>query len=88
MTSNSLRSESAVGTVVSNKSSIGRHNNGIGLTAPSPSDSALTDLLAVDDEVEMSLTDVANSGAIYIRLLVRAVGLLNCEDDVERLLLE
>ena len=47
-----------------------------------------TDLTKIDEEFEKSLTHPSLSKATFIRLLIRAVGLLNSEDDVERLLLE
>lgn len=51
-------------------------------------DDSFQGLLSVNELIEMSVPDITTSGSIYIRLLVRSVGLLRCEDDVERLLLE
>lgn len=47
-----------------------------------------TDLAKVDEEFEKTLLHPALSKPTFARLLIRAVGLLNSEDDVERLLLE
>jgi hypothetical protein len=46
------------------------------------------DLSEVDEALEMSLSDPKAAGTVFIRLLVRAVGVLGCEDDVERMLLQ
>ena len=46
------------------------------------------DLAEVNESVEMALLDPTASVSVYIRLLVRAVHMLNCEDDVERMILD
>ena len=47
-----------------------------------------TNLDEVDETVEAGLLDPSSSGSVFIRLLVKAVGVLGFEEDLERLLLE
>lgn len=46
------------------------------------------DLKEVDDHVEAALVDPPTAGPVYMRLLVKTVGALKCEEDVERLIFE
>jgi hypothetical protein len=47
-----------------------------------------TDLNEVTEAVEASLSDPKSSGSLYIRLLVKAVSGLSCEEDAERMIFE
>jgi hypothetical protein len=51
-------------------------------------DSWAVDLRDLDEALESSLPDPSTAGSLYIRLLVRTVGVLECEEDVERMVLE
>lgn len=53
-----------------------------------PSDDWAADLSSVTEELERTLVSPASSTPQFATLLVRAVGLLGCEDDLERFLLE
>lgn len=66
---------------------------GSGLSAKDHTNSNLLtywslDLNAIDDAVEASLLDPSSTGPLYMRLLVKTIGVLHCEDDVERMLLD
>lgn len=47
-----------------------------------------TDLQEATEAAEAALNDPKTSGSLYIRLLVKAVGGLNCEEDAERMIFE
>ena len=47
-----------------------------------------TDLRGIDEALEASLPDPSAAGGLYIRLLVRTVGVLELEEDVERMVLD
>jgi hypothetical protein len=47
-----------------------------------------TDLSEVTETLEASLSDPKSSGSLYIRLLVKAVSGLSCEEDAERMIFE
>jgi hypothetical protein len=47
-----------------------------------------TDLTEVTEALEASLNDPKSSGSFYIRLLVKAVSGLSCEEDAERMIFE
>lgn len=46
------------------------------------------DLRDVDEQMEAALVDPSTAGPVYMRLLVKTVGALKCEEDVERLIFE
>ena len=46
------------------------------------------ELKDLDESIEASLVDPTSSGSLFTRLLVKTVGVLCCEGDVERMLLE
>ncbi len=46
------------------------------------------DFKDLDEALEASLVDPSTNGSVFIRLLVKTVSVLGCEEDVERLLLE
>ena len=68
--------------------SVARASNNHTNAQASSHDEWSMDLQEVDEETELLLTNPRAEGTKFIRLLVRAVGCLNCEDDVERMLLE
>jgi len=47
-----------------------------------------TDLSEATEAAEASLLDPKAAGSLYIRLLVKGIGSLHCEDDAERMLFE
>ena len=47
-----------------------------------------TDLGGVTEQLERGLASPAATKPLFARLLVHAAGMLNCEDDIERFLLE
>lgn len=66
-------------------------NNGIDFQSPNGNmeESAWSlDLTEVDEVIEQAILDVTSAGHVFIRLLVKTVGVLQCEEDVERLVLE
>lgn len=46
------------------------------------------DLREIDESLEASLVDPSATGPLFIRLLVRAIGVMECEQDVERMVLD
>lgn len=46
------------------------------------------ELRDLDESLESSLVDPSSSGTLFIRLLVKTVGVLKCEEDIERMILE
>lgn len=46
------------------------------------------DLRDLDESLESSLADPSTAGSLYIRLLVKTIGVLECEEDVERMVLD
>lgn len=46
------------------------------------------DLREIDESLEASLVDPSATGSLFIRLLVRAIGVMECEQDVERMVLD
>jgi hypothetical protein len=52
------------------------------------SDAWPVDLRELDEGLETSLGDPSESGSLYIRLLVKTIGVLECEEDVERMVLD
>lgn len=74
---------SRIGSSMSGSVSNNNNNNNSNLLY-----SQTTDLMAVDETIEMSIQDVTSSGSLYLRLLVRSIGLLQCEEDAERHILE
>ena len=52
------------------------------------SDAWPVDLRDLDESLETSLGDPSEAGSLYIRLLVKTIGVLECEEDVERMVLD
>lgn len=46
------------------------------------------DLRDLDESLESTLADPSEAGSLYIRLLVKTIGVLECEEDVERMVLD
>jgi hypothetical protein len=48
----------------------------------------LSKLISIDDKLEMNMLDPSTSGQLFVQLLIRAIGGLGTEEDVERMLFD
>lgn len=84
---NSYNQNEETRSVLSKRSSSRRGALPVRPAVVEPSNYSL-DLREIDESLEASLVDPSATGSLFIRLLVRAIGVMECEQDVERMVLD